>query len=270
MLYGKIELSMLFDFYHSDGYRKKQSLLTQKHWRQGVFDHLRKTEKRKCHRNDCGVSFVVNPSNPKIYCSRSCAAKTNNEHRGARPEAVKLKIAKAMTGKKYPTRTRTLIKQVCANPKCAKTFLSAPWMKRKFCSLACSTKIIGGQITSPKADRGKAGIRKDISKTIYFYSRWEANIARFYNHLGIIWEYAPSVFDIGGQMYTPDFYLPERDTYVEVKNFWWRYSKERDKKFRKLYPHLKLEVILKKDYLAIEKRYSSVISNWEYRNSPFN
>lgn len=137
-----------------------------------------------------------------------------------------------------------------------------------YCSSACAMKVVGGKPTSPKASRGKAGIRKDISPSIYFHSRWEANIARVYNHLGIAWQYEPHTFDIGGQMYTPDFYLPERDMYVEVKNFWWRYSKERDRKFRARYPHVQLEVISKEEYQALEQQYADAVAHWEYKSSP--
>ncbi len=81
--------------------------------------------------------------------------------------------------------------------------------------------------------------------------------------------YAPKTFDIGGQRYTPDFYLPDCNTYVEVKNFWSAYSLERDQKFRANYPKIKLEVILKEDYLKLEKEYAHAIPEWEYRNSKF-
>ena len=129
--------------------------------------------------------------------------------------------------------------------------------------------VIGGRPTSPKAARGKAGIRKDISKTIYFYSRWEANISRLFNYLGIKWLYQPKIFDLGSQNYTPDFYLPKYNTYIEVKNFLWKYSKIRDMKFRKLYPNINLILLLKKDYLKLEEKYSLFIKNWEYKNTPF-
>jgi len=131
-------------------------------------------------------------------------------------------------------------------------------------------KIVGGRPTSPKASRGKAGVRKDVHPTAYFHSRWEANVARVYNYLGTIWEYEPKTFDIGGQMYTPDFYLPKSNTYIEVKNFWGKYSKERDTKFRKVYPDMILNVILKKQYLELEHQYAQLIPKWEYNNSEFN
>jgi len=129
--------------------------------------------------------------------------------------------------------------------------------------------VVGGKPTSPKASRGKAGIRKDISDKIYFYSRWEANYARLLNHLKIEWEYEPKTFDLGSQNYTPDFYLPKFDKYIEVKNFLWKYSKIRDQKFRKLYPDIKLQLLLKEDYLKLENKYSHLIPNWEYKNSKF-
>jgi len=130
-------------------------------------------------------------------------------------------------------------------------------------------KIVGGRPTSPKASRGKAGIRKDVSTSIYFYSRWEANIARLYNYLGTKWKYESKTFDIGEQMYTPDFFLPDENKFVEVKNFWWKYSKERDRKFRKVYPNVQLDVILKEQYLKLEKQYAHHILKWEYKNSKF-
>ncbi len=130
-------------------------------------------------------------------------------------------------------------------------------------------EIIGGKPTSPKAARGKAGIRKDISGTIYFYSRWEANIARLFNYSGIEWVHQPKIFDLGSQNYTPDFYLPAYNLYIEVKNFLWEYSRIRDEKFRELFPDTKLILLLKKDYLKLENKYSRYIRNWEHRNSPF-
>jgi predicted nuclease of restriction endonuclease-like RecB superfamily len=126
-------------------------------------------------------------------------------------------------------------------------------------------RVVGAKPTSPKASRGKAGVRTDIDPNIYFYSRWEANIARIFNGKGIKWEFGPKTFDIGGQHYTPDFYLPERNLYIEVKNFWSEYSAERDRRFRERYPHVRLKVILKAEYLFLEGRYAVHIPNWEYK-----
>lgn len=90
-------------------------------------------------------------------------------------------------------------------------------------------------------------------------------MARLYTYLGIRWEYAPKTFDIGNQSYTPDFYLPDTDTYVEVKNFLGDYSRKRDDKFRRVYPSVKLKLLLKEEYVELEKRYAHLLPRWEYK-----
>lgn len=93
-------------------------------------------------------------------------------------------------------------------------------------------------------------------------------MARLYTYLKVKWEYTPRSFDIGGQMYTPDFYLPKTDTYIEVKNFWGEYSRIRDEKFRETHPDINLKVILKEEYLELEQKYAPLLLYWEYKNSP--
>lgn len=258
------------DFYNNAEYRERQSAIMKENWKKGLFGFVRKKEKRKCR--ICSKFFEVTPSDPKIYCSHKCSAIARNTGR-LQSEETKLKIAKSSLGKKNPYRGILKVPRieiVCSNPKCNKKFIAIKWAHRKYCSNKCTMAVVGGKPTSPKASRGKAGIRKDISDKIYFYSRWEANFARLQNYLGFEWKYEPKTFDLGTQNYTPDFYLPKTDTYIEVKNFLWKYSKIRDEKFRKLYPNIKLQLILREDYLKLENKYSHLIKNWEYRNSPFN
>lgn len=213
---------MRYAFYDSPEYREKQAHITKNNTEKGLYAHLKKQERRVCARTGCDASFIVSPSDPKRYCSQRCATIANNSGR-ILPESVRRKIAQAALNK--PNSFKGVMKvpratSICANPKCGKAFTHERYMVRKYCSVHCNITVTGSKATSPKASRGKAGIRKDISDTIYFYSRWEANVARLYSHLKIGWEYAPRSFDIGGHTYTPDFYLPELDTYIEVKNFW--------------------------------------------------
>lgn len=268
-------------FYDSSEYRKKQARITKRNITKGVYDHLKKQKKRKCLRPKCFNSFSVQPADPKKYCSNSCAAQVNNAKRGPMDEKTKKKIAASLCdrpcfiikdGVRMPRKGTQLVprvEKVCKEAHCQNKFLVEPWRTVSFCGRKCQMKFVGGRPTSPKASRGKAGIRPDISPTIYFYSRWEANIARLYNYLDVKWKFAPKSFDIGGQMYTPDFFLLKTDTYVEVKNFWGTYSKQRDTKFRKAYPDIALEVILKDEYLKLEKCYAHHIPSWEYKNSVF-
>ena len=257
--------------YHLKEYQELQSRIMKENWKKGLFDSIRKKEKRLCQRKDCRNFFEVKPSDPKVYCSHTCSAKSTNLGR-IHSEETRLKIGRAAVGRPSPfkgiIKVPRLIK-LCV--KCNKEFTAVEWGKRqrKYCSNQCVMAVVGGRPTSPKASKGKGGVRKDISDTIYFYSRWEANFARLMNYLKIKWEYAPRTFDLGNQNYTPDFYLPGTNVYVEIKNFLWKYSDIRDKKFRKLYPEIKLQLLLKEDYLKLENTYSKFIKNWEYKNSPF-
>lgn len=258
-------------FYDLPEYRNKQARITKGNVAKGVYEHLKRKEQRLCIRDGCGKIFVVSPSDPKKFCSQSCAATVNNSKRKW-PESVKRKIAEAGRGREGPLKGVLKVPRItaiCANPKCGNTFTHERYQTRKYCSVHCNITITGSRPTSPKASRGKAGIRKDVSDSIYFYSRWEANMARLYIYLGVAWEYTPRSFDIGGQSYTPDFYLPKTDTYVEIKNFWGEYSRIRDEKFRATHPELRLKVILKEQYLELERTYAHLIPYWEYKSSAF-
>ncbi|HEX6976827.1 MAG TPA: hypothetical protein VF185_00505 [Patescibacteria group bacterium] len=161
------------------------------------------------------------------------------------------------------------ISLVCVG--CGKKFEVVPYLakKRKYCSSMCAIKTIGSRTTSPKASKGKPGIRKDIDPNICFYSTWEANIARVFNLVGLRWVYAPKIFDLGQHTYRPDFYLPDFDMYIEVKNFLGTYSLERHILFKRKYPKIKLKLLLKSDYLKIQENYRDLIDNWEGPNAPY-
>ena len=244
-------------------------MLTKLNWKKGVFNFTIKNEKRVCIRKGCVKEFIVKPSDPKLYCSRRCSALVNNAGR-ILSSITKAKISKTLTGRTYPERQGiTYVDVVCNNADCEKVFKKQPWERAKYCSNKCAMLIIGGQPTSPRAARAKAGIRPDIDQKIYFYSRWEANYARILNLEKIKWIHQPKRFKLEYQFYTPDFYLPKTNTYVEIKNFLAPYSKKRDEDFRRLYPKEKLILILKDDYKKLETKYAPIIKGWEFNNSYF-
>ena len=161
------------DFYISEEYRKKQSFLTKRNWQRGLFGFLIKREKRICARKDCGKYFEVSPCNPKIYCNNHCSAIVNNKGRTL-SEEVRKKISRGLIGQKSPFKGVIKIPRVntqCQNKICCRFFLSERWKNRKFCSVHCAMVAIGGQPTSPRAARAKAGVREDINNATYFYSR---------------------------------------------------------------------------------------------------
>lgn len=258
---------MRYSFYDSEEYKSKQREITRRNQEKGVYKHLHEKVNRICVRDGCDGKFTVQPKDPRKFCGRGCAAIVNNQRRKHSDE-TKRKIAAALTGKNNPRKDVILVPRVstaCMNPDCKKEFSFERYKKRQYCSRMCVIQTVGRRPTSPKASRGKSGIRPDISASINFHSRWEANIARLYNHLGIAWMYEPRTFDIGGHTYTPDFYLPWYNEFIEVKNFLSPFSKKRDESFRGHYPHIPLKVLLKDEYMALEKWYGHSIPNWEFR-----
>ncbi|MEK7061408.1 MAG: NUMOD3 domain-containing DNA-binding protein [Patescibacteria group bacterium] len=261
---------MGFNFAYADPeYRKKQSDNTRVAWRLGKFD-FKKTPpiKKLCGNPKCNNIMLLKPHETlsRKYCSRKCSALVNNPNRKV-SEITKQKISEAIKGT-HPKTTRFFpkIEIRCKNPRCSRIMSLAPWLakKQRYCSNECAMAVIGRMTTSPKASKGKPGIRTDVSPTICFYSTWEANIARVFNLINLKWVYAPKIFDLREHTYRPDFYLPDFDTYVEVKNFMGEYSLNRDTQFRKLYPNTKLDLILKEEYMQIKANYKYFIRNWEY------
>jgi hypothetical protein len=52
-----------------------------------------------------------------------------------------------------------------------------------------------------------------------FRSRLEARWAVFFDRIGVAYHYEPEGFEIAGIKYLPDFYLPQWDSWIEVKPY---------------------------------------------------
>lgn len=120
----------------------------------------------------------------------------------------------------------------------------------------------------------KRGKRADLGD-IHFRSSWEANYARYLNHLVTLgeitrWEFEPQSFTFSGVSrgvvyYLPDFRVTFPDgsvEYREVKGY--ETSKDRTKwtRMRKHYPNVKLRIIGKADYQALCQRFGG-LPHWE-------
>ena len=259
---------MRYIFYDQTDYQKGQSKIAKAAWRKGSYNHLlARIEERKCKKADCNNFFKVKDFDPKQFCSHGCSASYNNHARGPTSLETRLKIAESIKKSPYHYNNKgkilvpRLVKS-CLN--CKKEFTTPKWQNHKYCSVACSIHQIGSRPTSPRAARAKAGIRLDIDPNLYFFSRWEANFARILNLLRVKWVFQPETFNLETQRYTPDFYLPDYRSYIEIKNFLSNYSLNRDQEFRKLYPDKNLILILKDNYIKLQEDFSPLIENWEF------
>jgi hypothetical protein len=59
-------------------------------------------------------------------------------------------------------------------------------------------------------------------KLITLRSTYELRVATYLNEQGLDWQYEPKTFYIKAldKTYTPDFYIPKLDTWIEVKGIW--------------------------------------------------
>lgn len=160
--------------------------------------------------------------------------------------------------------------------------------KKHYCSYQCAAADrVQNQDGSVYSD-GKIGKRSDLENQ-FFRSSWEANYARYLNFMGIEWKYEPEEFEFekikrGTRFYTPDFYLPEKNQWIEVKGWFRDKDKIKLKRFKKYYPDEfsklvlliekkyegkqakvahKLEIKSIQSYREIKNKVSGLIDSWE-------
>jgi hypoxanthine phosphoribosyltransferase len=93
----------------------------------------------------------------------------------------------------------------------------------------------------------------------------EAHIARLLDFYGVHWEYEPRSFplewDAEGRprlCFTPDFYLPDYDLYLEVTTIKPALAHRKNRKIRKLrelYPDINIKLLAWKDMEALLLKY---------------
>lgn len=70
------------DFHSDPAYRKDLSLITKGNWKEGIYQFkIKPLISRNCKNPSCKKLFQVKPSNPKIFCSKKCAAIVHNTGR---------------------------------------------------------------------------------------------------------------------------------------------------------------------------------------------
>ena len=89
-----------------------------------------------------------------------------------------------------------------------------------------------------------------------------AKLLDFYN---IAWDYEPRTFTLArdgegrpAQAFTPDFYLPAYDLYIEITTLNQKLVTKKNKKARRLreqYPDVEIRVLYQRDYLQLLVKY---------------
>jgi hypothetical protein len=93
----------------------------------------------------------------------------------------------------------------------------------------------------------------------------EAELARILDYYGVAWEYEPRTFPIlwnpDGKVvesFSPDFYLPELEMYVELTTLKQSLVRRKNRKLRRLrelYPDIRVKLFYGKDFRALMLKY---------------
>ena len=103
------------------------------------------------------------------------------------------------------------------------------------------------------------------SDAVDFAHASERQFARLLDFYQIAWEYEPTSFDIDWdregnvvQRFTPDFYLPHYDLYIEITTLNQKLVTKKNRKVRRLrerYPEVRCKVFYQRDYLSLVNKY---------------
>lgn len=93
----------------------------------------------------------------------------------------------------------------------------------------------------------------------------EAELARILDFYDVAWRYEPHsfpiLFDRAGNVlesFTPDFYLPDLDLYVELTTLKQRLVRKKNRKLRRLrelYPAIRVKLLYARDFRALMLKY---------------
>ena len=103
------------------------------------------------------------------------------------------------------------------------------------------------------------------SDLVSFAHASERQFARLLDFYQIEWQYEPRSFDLerdqGGnviQRFTPDFYLPAYDLFIEITTLSQKLVTKKNRKVRRLrelYPEVSCKIFYQRDYLSLVTKY---------------
>ena len=98
-----------------------------------------------------------------------------------------------------------------------------------------------------------------------FANEAELECAKILDYYGVPWQYEPRTFVLEEgedgrvlEAFTPDFYLPEQDLYVEITVMKQSLVTRKNRKLRKLrerYPDVRIKLFYKRDIERLAQRY---------------
>ena len=100
---------------------------------------------------------------------------------------------------------------------------------------------------------------------VRFAHNSERQFAKLLDFYGIEWEYEPRTFTLEhdregrpAQAFSPDFYLPAYDHYIEITTLNQKLVTKKNRKVRRLrelYPDVRCKIFYQRDYLSLVTKY---------------
>ena len=124
-------------------------------------------------------------------------------------------------------------------------------------------------VGEPKPEPPVPGLAEPVPglphTAIRFAHNSELQFAKLLDFYGIAWEYEPRSFILEAdregrptQAFTPDFYLPGYDLFIEITTMNQNLVTKKNRKarrLRELYPDVRIKVFYQRDYLALLVKY---------------
>lgn len=197
---------------------------------QAGFDKSRKNSKWLC-RCDCGKMCVVLAGNLTRGETKSCGC---------------LRI-KDLVGKSFG---KLLVLEYAGQNRWGKS----TW--RCLCGCGKQSIILGGALTSghTKSCGCSSGEWCNFSDGKYFYIRssYEKRVINQLIGWNIDYSYEPKAFKLDRTTYIPDLYIPQDNTYIEIKGYLRDDAKRKLIEFNSTYSSVALRIVEGKDILEIE------------------
>jgi hypothetical protein len=110
-------------------------------------------------------------------------------------------------------------------------------------------------------------VTETVSRLAFAHAS-EAELARILDFYQVAWDYEPHtfpiLFDRDGSVlesFSPDFYLPELDLYVEITTLRQRLVRKKNRKLRRLlelYPGIRVKLLYARDFRALLLKYGRI------------
>jgi hypoxanthine phosphoribosyltransferase len=98
-----------------------------------------------------------------------------------------------------------------------------------------------------------------------FANRAELECAKLLDYYGVPWDYEPTTFVLETgedgrvtEAFTPDFYLPEQNLYLEITVMKQTLVTRKNRKLRKLrqlYPEVRIKLFYERDFMRLAARF---------------